>query len=80
MLFLNIIIVFYALSMSVGITSLDRSLTNSVEWLNDVQEELKWPDKNRVYSAIKAVLNTLRDFMTIEEAYQFVAQIPMIWV
>ena len=66
--------------MSVGITSLDRSLTNSIEWLNDVQEELKWPDKNRVYSATKAVLNTLRDCMTIEEVHQFAAQIPMIWV
>jgi len=66
--------------MSVGIPSLDRSLNNSVEWLNDVQEELKWPDKDRVYAATKAVLGTLRDCITIEEAHQFAAQLPMVWI
>jgi len=66
--------------MSVGISSLDRSLNNAVEWLNDIQDELKWPDKDRVYSATKAVLGTLRDCLTIEELHQFAAQIPMVWI
>ena len=66
--------------MSVGIPSLDRSLNNSVEWLNEVQEELKWPDKDRVYAATKAVLGTLRDCLTTEEVHQFAAQIPMVWI
>lgn len=70
---------FTIINMSVGITSLDRSLSNSIEWLNDVQEELKWPDKDRVYAATKAVLNTLRDCLTVEEVHQFSAQIPMVW-
>jgi uncharacterized protein (DUF2267 family) len=65
--------------MSTGITSLDSSLSNTAEWFNDIEEELKWPDKNRIYSATKAVLNTLRDCLTIEELHHFTAQIPMIW-
>lgn len=65
--------------MSTGITSLDSSLTTTSEWFNGIEEELKWPDKNRIYSATKAVLGTLRDCLTIEELHQFTAQLPMIW-
>lgn len=65
--------------MSIGITSLDRSLSTAIEWFNEVQEELKWPDKDRIYAATKAFLATLRDCLTIEELHQFTAQIPMIW-
>jgi uncharacterized protein (DUF2267 family) len=64
--------------MSAGIKPLDRSIQLTLEWLNDIQEEFKWPDKDRVYDATKAVLLATRDRLTVEEAHQFAAQIPMV--
>jgi uncharacterized protein (DUF2267 family) len=64
--------------MSAGIKPLDRSIQLTLEWLNEIQEEFKWPDKDRVYDATKAVLLATRDRLTIEEAHQFAAQIPMV--
>jgi uncharacterized protein (DUF2267 family) len=64
--------------MSAGIKPLDRSIQLTLEWLNEIQEEFKWPNKDRVYDATKAVLLATRDRLTIEEAHQFAAQIPMV--
>jgi len=64
--------------MSAGIKPLDRSIQLTMEWLNEIQEEFKWPDKDRVYDATKAVLLATRDRITVEEAHQFAAQIPMV--
>jgi len=49
-----------------------------MEWLNIVQEELKWPDEERIYDATKAVLQALRDRLPMEEAHELAAQLPML--
>lgn len=64
--------------MSVGVSSLDRSIQLSMKWLNEVGEELRWPDEERVYDATKAVLNALRDRLPVGEAVEFAAQLPML--
>lgn len=64
--------------MSTGIRSLDRAVHQARQWLNDVQSELGWPDEDRVYSATKAVIKTLRDRLTVEEAHHLSAQLPML--
>lgn len=64
--------------MSSGITSLDRSIHLTMEWLKEIQEEFRWPDMNRVYSATKAVLLATRDRVTVVEAHHFAAQIPLV--
>ncbi|MFO7835548.1 MAG: DUF2267 domain-containing protein [Candidatus Thorarchaeota archaeon] len=64
--------------MSTSISSLDRSIQLSMEWLKEIGEELGWPDEERVYSATKAVLNALRDRLPIGEAVEFAAQLPML--
>ncbi|MFP3951157.1 MAG: DUF2267 domain-containing protein [Candidatus Bathyarchaeia archaeon] len=64
--------------MSTSVRSLDSTIQTTMEWLNIVQEELKWPDEERVYDATKAVLQALRDRLPIEEAHEFAAQLPML--
>lgn len=64
--------------MSVGIVPIDSSLQRTMEWLKEIQEEFKWPDMDRVYDATKAVLLATRDRLTVDEAHQFAAQIPMV--
>lgn len=55
------------------------SLQKTQVWLNDLAFELDWEDKpHKVYSALRAVLHALRDRLTIEEAVQLGAQLPML--
>jgi uncharacterized protein (DUF2267 family) len=48
------------------------------EWLSDIMNLLDWPDQRRAYKALRAVLHTLRDRLTIEEATDLSAQLPML--
>ena len=63
---------------STKVRSLDRSIQSSIQWLNDIQSELKWPDEERVYSATKAMLHTLRDRMIVDETFELAAQMPLL--
>lgn len=47
-------------------------------WLKDLMEELGWDDQHKAYVALKAALHTLRDRLTIVEAAQMGAQLPML--
>ena len=49
-----------------------------MEWLKEIQEEFKWPDMDRVYDVSKAVLHATRDRLSVDEAHQLAAQIPMV--
>lgn len=64
--------------MSTNITSLDRAIQNTILWLNDIQAELKWDSKDNVYSATKAVLQTIRDRLSVEEVVHLTANLPLI--
>jgi uncharacterized protein (DUF2267 family) len=48
-------------------------------WLNDIMIELDWHEQpHKAYLALRTVLHALRDRLTIEEAVQFGAQLPML--
>lgn len=57
---------------------LEPSLQHSLEWLKEIQQELGWTDKQKVYVGTRAVLQVLRDRLTIEEASQLGAGMPLI--
>jgi uncharacterized protein (DUF2267 family) len=61
-----------------GVRTFDTSLETTKEWLRAVQEELGLDDEQRAFQVLRAVLHTLRDRLTIEEAAQFAAQLPML--
>jgi len=63
---------------STKVTNLDRSIQSTIEWLRDIQEELKWPSEERIYAATKAMLSTLRDRMTVDEVFHLSAQFPLL--
>jgi uncharacterized protein (DUF2267 family) len=50
--------------------------TNRV--LKDIEEAYGWPKerRNQSYNALRAVLHTLRDRLTVDESAQFAAQLP----
>jgi uncharacterized protein (DUF2267 family) len=47
-------------------------------WLKQVMNELGTDDRHRAYAALKAVLHTLRDRLTVEEAVDLSAQLPIL--
>ena len=47
-------------------------------WLVDVRKELRWSDEHKAYLALRAVLQTLRDRLTVEDAVDLAAQLPML--
>jgi uncharacterized protein (DUF2267 family) len=54
------------------------TLEKSYVWLNDLMAELGWQDPHRAYRALRAVLHTLRDRLTVDEVAQLGAQLPML--
>jgi uncharacterized protein (DUF2267 family) len=61
-----------------GVRTFDQSLETTREWLRAVQEQMGLDDEQRAFRVLRAVLQTLRDRLTVEEAAQFAAQLPML--
>jgi uncharacterized protein (DUF2267 family) len=61
-----------------NIDALDTTLQKTHIWLRDLMEEMGETDKQNAYSALSAVLHALRDRLTVEEAAQLGAQLPML--
>jgi uncharacterized protein (DUF2267 family) len=47
-------------------------------WLRELMVELGWEDQHRAYRALRAVLHALRDRLTIEEAADLAAELPLL--
>jgi len=60
-----------------GLESFERTLHETNIWLKQVGETCGG-DRQRSYRVVKGVLQALRDRLTIEEAEQFGAQLPML--
>ena len=56
----------------------NKTLQKTDAWLKDLKEELDWQDTHKAYLALRAVLHVLRDRLTIEEATDLAAQLPML--
>jgi len=56
---------------------IDRSVEKAHVWLNDVAEELGTQDRQHAYRVLRAVLHALRDHLTVDEAAQLAAQLPI---
>ncbi|MCE5186789.1 MAG: DUF2267 domain-containing protein [Planctomycetaceae bacterium] len=61
-----------------GLRTLDHSLSVTQEWLKDVAEEMGLIDQQEAFVATRAVLHTLRDRLTVDEAAHFAAQLPIL--
>jgi uncharacterized protein (DUF2267 family) len=64
--------------ITTGVRTFDQSLETTRQWLLEVQEQMGLDDEQRAFRIMRAVLQTLRDRLTVEEAVQFAAQLPML--
>jgi uncharacterized protein (DUF2267 family) len=66
--------------MSNGVLEIfDASLQKTQVWLNDLMSELDWEEKpQKACLALRTALHALRDRLTVEEAVQLGAQLPIL--
>ena len=56
-----------------------HAVQQSQEWLKELRETAGLADENEAFSVFRAVLHQLRDRLTINEAVQLSAQLPLIF-
>jgi uncharacterized protein (DUF2267 family) len=56
----------------------ERTIQKSNQWLADTMDELGTSDPENALAALRAGLHTLRDRLTVEEAADLAAQLPML--
>jgi uncharacterized protein (DUF2267 family) len=59
------------------VDAIERSVHKTNEWLSELAGELG-DDKEQAWSVLKAFLQILRDEVTLEEAAQLAAQLPLV--
>ncbi|RJQ26023.1 DUF2267 domain-containing protein [Candidatus Parcubacteria bacterium] len=62
-----------------GLDSFDDTVQQTNILLKDIINEFGWDERrDMAYDVLRAVIQTLRDRLTVEEAVQFGAQLPML--
>jgi uncharacterized protein (DUF2267 family) len=61
-----------------GLEVFDTTVHKTNSWLHDLTQILRWPDKHRVYVALRTTLHALRDRLTVIETAHLGAQLPML--
>lgn len=61
-----------------GLPVFDETLHLTNSWLKDLMTELGWEDRHRAYLALRLTLQALRDQLTVENAADLGAQLPML--
>ncbi|MDJ0627239.1 MAG: DUF2267 domain-containing protein [Rhodobacter sp.] len=62
---------------ALGLRIIDESVQAANIWINEVNERTGWDHKQRAYRLLRQVLHVLRDHMSVEEAAQLGAQLPI---
>lgn len=61
---------------TVGLESIEHTVHLTHTWINELDELLGWRSKARSYRLLRSVLQTLRDWLPVNESADFAAQLP----
>jgi uncharacterized protein (DUF2267 family) len=61
---------------TVGLESIEHTVQLTHKWINDLDERLGWEDKHRSFRLLRTVLQALRDWLSVNAAAGFGAQLP----
>ena len=59
-----------------GLEVIDHTVQLTHIWLNELDKRLGWENKHRSYRLLRAVLQAVRDWLPVNEAAGFGAQLP----
>lgn len=63
---------------ALGLKIIDDSAHQANIWFNEVNAATGWDHKQRAYRLLRVVLHTLRDHLSVDEAAQLAAQLPVL--
>ena len=61
-----------------GLEVFDSTLQQTNLWLKAIMDQLGWDDRQRAYLGLRGTLHALRDYLTVDEAADLAAQLPML--
>ena len=61
-----------------GLDAFDTTIHTTNSWLHAIMEELGLKDRRRAYHALRVVLHAARDRLTVSEAADLGAQLPLL--
>lgn len=61
-----------------GFSTIDRAPEAVGKWLDEIEDQLHWKDPQKNYHLLRATLHTLRDWLTVDEAADLAAQLPVL--
>ena len=61
-----------------AIAPIERTVHTTNAWLDELSEELGLDDRQQAYHVLRAVLHALRDRLTVAEAFDLGAQLPLL--
>ena len=63
---------------NIGFATFDASAQKSLKWIDDLDQIMGRDNRVEAYQALRAVMHTIRDRLTVEEGAELSAQLPMI--
>ena len=67
------------MTKTTGITTLDHAPQAVATWLNELCDDLEWGHTHpRAYLLLRSTLHAVRDFLTVNEAADLAAQLPVL--
>lgn len=63
---------------AMGLEIFDRTLQTTHIWLDDLMQSLGWSDRHRAWHALRAVLQSLRDHLPVNDVAHLSAQLPLL--
>jgi uncharacterized protein (DUF2267 family) len=61
---------------AIGLESIDHTVQLTHIWINDLDARLGWENKHRSFRLLRIVLQAVRDWLPVNEAVDFGAQLP----
>lgn len=62
-----------------SISNIEQAVQSANHWLKEIASDSQVEDAGHAYSVLRAVLHTLRDRLSVDEAADFAAQLPVFW-
>ncbi len=66
------------MSQHTTVSSINNSVQKTQQWLTSLKEDGQFTSEEQAYTALRAVLHSLRDRLTVDEATDLASQLPMV--
>jgi len=61
-----------------GLEAIDLTIEQTHRWIDELMEEADWQDRRQAFLALRAVLQAIRDRLSLDEAITFGAELPLL--